>query len=361
MISKISIENYKSIETCELDFSKINVLIGPNGSGKTSVLECFEVLRKFSNRIRSFTNIKPSRRIRVDNISVKTSFKAHGEVPFQFDQIVFKKELNRKIKIKFKFDNLPLLETELTFDENVGVARIIGKDLSTQELVRYPLNILFILRTERKIDRILRGALYEVKNVDTHNAHQLFFYTCYRSEFKENIQLIKNFFSKYGQSDIRWVPLPDGVTYKIVATNEIGVDVDINDMGSGFIALFPLIVPLAFYPKSSSIFIEHPEMHLHPRLQYELSKFLLEMSEKRNYQLFLETHSEHILFGFLNAVARRELKNSDLTIYAVRKIDGISSFEKLKIYEDGSVEGGLQEFLEPDLDEFADWLRVWME
>lgn len=157
------------------------------------------------------------------------------------------------------------------------------------------------------------------------------------------------------------MPLPDGTRYEIVATNEVGVDVNIADVGSGFIALFPLIVPLAFYPEGSSIFIEHPEMHLHPRLQYELSKFLLEISEKRRYQIFLETHSEHILFGFLNAVARKELKNFNLTIYTARKIDGVSNFEKLNVYEDGSVEGGLQEFLEPDLDELADWLKTWTE
>ena len=158
--------------------------------------------------------------------------------------------------------------------------------------------------------------------------------------------------------DIRWVPLLDG-RYEMVATTERGFDVNLADTGSGFIALFPIIVPLAFYPENSIVFIEHPEMHLHPKLQYEIVRFLLDVSIRRKYQLFLETHSEHVLFGLLNAVAKGVIKPSELTIYSVKKVEGVSSFEKLKVYEDGSVEGGLQDFLEPDVDEFLDWLKVW--
>ncbi len=99
-------------------------------------------------------------------------------------------------------------------------------------------------------------------------------------------------------------------------------------------------------------------MHLHPKLQYELAEFLLDVSKKRNYQLVLETHSEHLLYGLLNAVARKELESENLTIYSARKERGRSIFEKLKVYEDGSVEGNLQDFLEADIDAFLDFLKA---
>ncbi len=254
--------------------------------------------------------------------------------------------------------NSPLIEAELTFNRNAGTIRLAGRNVTGSELRLIPQETIFILRVDRKIERTLSGALSEIQKVGTHNAHQIFYYACYRSEFKENIKIIKDFYSKHGLHDIRWVPLPTN-QYEIIATTEKGIDVNLADAGSGFTALFPIIVPLAFYSKNSIVFIEHPEMHLHPKLQYEIADFLLKVSIKRKYQVFLETHSEHVLFGLLNAVAKGIIKPSELTIYSVKKVEGISSFEKLKVYEDGSVEGGLQDFLEPDVNEFLDWLKAW--
>jgi predicted ATPase len=42
----ISIENFRSIKALELDLRPMRVLIGENGGGKSSILECFEILRK---------------------------------------------------------------------------------------------------------------------------------------------------------------------------------------------------------------------------------------------------------------------------------------------------------------------------
>ncbi|XZF12678.1 AAA family ATPase [Chitinophagaceae bacterium MMS25-I14] len=39
MIRKVSIENYKSVQALELDLGRVNVFIGENGCGKTSILE----------------------------------------------------------------------------------------------------------------------------------------------------------------------------------------------------------------------------------------------------------------------------------------------------------------------------------
>ena len=38
----IHVENFKSLRDFKINFKKFNVLIGPNGSGKTNVLELFK-------------------------------------------------------------------------------------------------------------------------------------------------------------------------------------------------------------------------------------------------------------------------------------------------------------------------------
>lgn len=44
-ISRITIEGYKSIEHCDLELGRINVLIGSNGSGKSNFISLFKLLQ----------------------------------------------------------------------------------------------------------------------------------------------------------------------------------------------------------------------------------------------------------------------------------------------------------------------------
>ena len=44
-LSKIKISGYKSIKSCEIDFKKINVLIGSNGAGKSNFISAFSLLQ----------------------------------------------------------------------------------------------------------------------------------------------------------------------------------------------------------------------------------------------------------------------------------------------------------------------------
>ena len=350
MISELKVSNYKSIEKCNLEFSKINVFIGPNGSGKTSILECFEHLRITSS---------PQMGYSIPNLGYTKS--GHVEflvkMYFQFNDFVFRRDISRTIQISLKFTNSKLKTAELHFSSSGGVLKIDGVEGEEINLADLLQRSVFVLRASRIVGRQLGGIIKESQKVDVSNAHQIFYYACYRSEFRENIKIIKDFYSKYGLHDIRWVPLSDS-SYEVIATTDDGIDVNIVDTGSGFMALFPVVVPLAFYPEGSSVFVEHPEMHLHPKLQYEIAKFFLDVSAKRDYQIFLETHSEHVLFSLLNAVANDIIRPDDLSVFSVKKLEGISRFEKLKVHGDGSVEGDLQDFIEPDLNEMLDWLKA---
>ncbi|WP_456328072.1 AAA family ATPase [Archaeoglobus sp.] len=348
MITKINIKNYKSIERAELELSGINVLIGPNGSGKSSVLECIEYFKRAFEFIRSGTG--------TDNGMV-WSGSIGVSIPFRY--IVFQQDVNRKINVELTFRGILIdgSSEDQVYGKLLIELEIMNIQLFTGDNERPKKILVFVLRADRKVTRVLDGVITNVYEINIANAHQLFYYTCYRSEFKENVQIVRDFYAKYGLHDVRWVPTTDG-QYEIIATTDEGIDVNLADVGSGLNALFPIVVALAFYPKNSTIFIEHPEMHLHPKLQYELAEFFLNVLVRRNYQLVLETHSEHLLYGLLNAVARKKLKPKDLTIYSVRKEQGKSVFEKLKIYEDGSVEGNLQDFLEADIDAFLDFLKA---
>jgi energy-coupling factor transporter ATP-binding protein EcfA2 len=49
MIHKLTLQNFKGIESAELSFERLTVLVGPNASGKTSVLQALDLLSAFAD------------------------------------------------------------------------------------------------------------------------------------------------------------------------------------------------------------------------------------------------------------------------------------------------------------------------
>ena len=74
-----------------------------------------------------------------------------------------------------------------------------------------------------------------------------------------------------------------------------GVESSLADVGFGVSQVLPVITMLLSAPEGSIILLEQPELHLHPNAQAALADLLLEVAEKRNLQLIVESHSEHIV------------------------------------------------------------------
>ena len=62
------------------------------------------------------------------------------------------------------------------------------------------------------------------------------------------------------------------------------------------------------------LIVENPEAHLHPRAQSVLGKFMSWIARYKGVQLFVETHSEHIVNSFRVLVAQETLTPDDVNI-----------------------------------------------
>jgi|GEM_PF-772328 len=118
------------------------------------------------------------------------------------------------------------------------------------------------------------------------------------------------------------------------------------------------LAQIASIPAGAVIGIEEPEIHLHPRAQAALTGVFTEIAVKGQKQLILTTHSEHILMGFLSAVARGELSPDDLAVYEFRREGTASRVERLEVNSYGQIEGGLRGFMEVDLHELDDLVKA---
>jgi len=65
--------------------------------------------------------------------------------------------------------------------------------------------------------------------------------------------------------------------------------------GSGFNSVLKIVLYALITRKDEILIIENPELNLHRKAQSRLIKFLVDICVKNNFQLFIETHSDHFI------------------------------------------------------------------
>lgn len=87
-----------------------------------------------------------------------------------------------------------------------------------------------------------------------------------------------------------------------------------TNVGFGYGYVLPILVAGLTALYGDVLVIENPEAHLHPKAQSILGKFLTWIACYRGVQLFVETHSEHIVNSFRVMVSQEVLTSSSLNI-----------------------------------------------
>jgi len=105
-----------------------------------------------------------------------------------------------------------------------------------------------------------------------------------------------------------------GGLYNLVLTDpQTKLAVNIADVGFGASQVLPVVVECFLAPRGSLLLVEHPEIHLHPKVQSDLGDMLIEASKEKT--LMVETHSEHLLSRVRRRVAEGKISKSDVAIY----------------------------------------------
>jgi energy-coupling factor transporter ATP-binding protein EcfA2 len=143
----------------------------------------------------------------------------------------------------------------------------------------------------------------------------------------------------------------------VEAADGLGAPHLITNEGSGLRQLLWPLTALAAARQGSLVAVEEPEIHLHPAAQVKLCEVLCEAATEKGKRILLTTHSEHILMGFLTAVAAGRLQRDCLAVYCMGG-DGPVRTERLAVDERGMIEGGLKGFFEAGLDELSRYLAA---
>ena len=82
--------------------------------------------------------------------------------------------------------------------------------------------------------------------------------------------------------------------------------VNVADVGFGVSQVLPVLVALLVAETGQLVYIEQPELHLHPRAQYELARVMADAA-KRGVKVVAETHSGLLLLQIQTLLAKGEI------------------------------------------------------
>ncbi len=102
--------------------------------------------------------------------------------------------------------------------------------------------------------------------------------------------------------------------------------VNIADVGLAVSTVLPVLVALIQADPGQLVYIEQPELHLHPRAQWRLAH-LLGHAANRGVRLVIETHSSLLLRGILTQIAESKIANDKIILHWFErdKVSGVSS------------------------------------
>lgn len=97
-----------------------------------------------------------------------------------------------------------------------------------------------------------------------------------------------------------------------------------TNVGFGLTYTLPIFVAALLVKPGGVLMIENPEAHLHPKGQSAMGNFLSQVAAS-GVQVFVETHSDHLLNGIRIAAKKRLVKPDDVALHFFHRGNGAQS------------------------------------
>ena len=112
--------------------------------------------------------------------------------------------------------------------------------------------------------------------------------------------------------------------------------VSVADMGFGVSQVLPVLVALIVAESGQLVYLEQPELHLHPNAQVALARVLADAA-KRGVRVVVETHSSLLLLGIQTLVAEGDLSPELVKLHWFsRNKDGVTEVDSVDLDDAGT-------------------------
>ncbi len=138
-------------------------------------------------------------------------------------------------------------------------------------------------------------------------------------------------------------------------TNDMDM-VNIADVGFGVSQVLPVLVAVIVAEPGQLVYLEQPELHLHPRAQVALARVLADAA-KRGVRVVTETHSSLLLLGIQTLVAEGDLTPELVKLHwFTRRENGVTEVTSANLDEAGTYGDWPEDFADVSLNEQSRYL-----
>lgn len=300
MIKQIDIKRFKNIEHISLPLQNMNVLIGANNAGKSSILQAIQ----FAVSVAQTTTLewsarwnKSSNRLPISLTPSQLMYAPLRDVYSLAKGGNLKTEPQEAIEVSFTDTN----DNETVVTIRKGKNKNIAVEIQHKELgeklrnIEEPFSIYvpglagIPAMEELKSPGIVRRA---AARGDANNIFRNILWLLRNSE-KAWQQFCEDIHEIFPQVEfiVQFDAEKDEYLNIKIRKNDIVLPIDAA--GTGFLQIVQILSYINLY-KPKLLLLDEPDAHLHPDNQRKLAKRLLEISRSRETQIIISTHSRHL-------------------------------------------------------------------
>lgn len=317
------------MELKNIDFSllKLNVKVSYNKSEKRMFLSEYTILDKNNKILLQIENDEVTSFIN----DKKTKFTGLNKSNFFFDFSTQEKS--------YRFSSFDFVRQILDLINGIVVKNI--NEFS---------NNLYYLGPLREYPKRYYLASGEV-SPDVGFKGEFFVDVLYRTKLEKQKNILNSLNIWMKKFNMAYEIKPEEITeniYALVVVDPISkIPVTITDVGFGVSQVLPILVEGFNLKSGSTLIVEQPEIHLHPKVQAELGDVLIEFYKQGIFSI-IETHSEHLILRIQRRIAEGMIENSDVGIYYFEPTKDGTKIIKLEIDKMGMIQNWPKGFFEED-------------
>ena len=376
MLTAVKLFNYKCFHQEEFHLSNINLFFGLNGRGKSSLLQAILLMSQSVSETNSlkellisscllklgnFDDIKFSNSNILENIKFGFETDSDSITDFEFEYRRDENELGRGFLKSFELNGIKSSE-EVISDSNSSTDSISKNNSSINykddsRILKIFRNVHYVsadrIGPRLYVDKFGVDGVYKT-GIRGENAINVL------SSYKQILNPLFFFSGSEPQTIInlceQWLSyIFDGANIEINDKGESVLSLKINpkgnenlyksvNVGFGYSYILSIVVTCLIAKEGDIVIFENPEAHLHPKAQSRLTQLFSRLA-LNNVQLFIESHSEHILNGLRVAIADKKngIEKNMISSYF---FDENFKVEKLMIDDKGFVDNWPKDFFD---------------
>ena len=397
-ITRISVNGFKSLaEECSIEIRPLTILAGANSSGKSSIMQPLLMMKQ---TLEATYDPGP---LLIDGPNVRFTSaeqflsRSSGDFAGRFSLALDMDRVTSFQEIFVKKPHTGIEIAEISYKDKEGV-NVLRPDMTRNELMEA--GHFFARQTERdrcflelRIAMDKDGETYiksRFSNVYVNDILSFIHVPALRGNPERNYKKttvgpkFPGTFEIYAASIINhWQANNDprindletalellGLTWKVSSKriDDVSVEVmvgrlthkansspddmvSIADVGFGISQTLPVIVSLLVAEPGQLVYIEQPEIHLHPRAQMAMAKILADAAN-RGVKVVAETHSSLLLLGVQSLVAEGKLSPDKVKLhwFKRRPEDGVTEVSSADLDNAGAFGDWPEDFSSTEMD-----------